>query len=52
MAQTLCHVTEMGIFIIYLAKIGMGAKIFIGGKWGAKLDGMGIGHISLNTLKR
>ena len=49
-AQTLSHVTEMHILVIYLAQIGMSSKVLVGRKWRTELDGMGCCHVTFNTL--
>ena len=50
-AQTLSHVTEVHILIIYLAQVGVSSKILVGRKWRTELDGMGCCHVTFNTLR-
>ena len=50
-AQTLSHVTEMHILVVYLAQVGMSSKVLVGRKWRTELDGMGCCHVTFDTLR-
>ena len=51
-AQTLCHVSQVHVLVVYLAHVGVTAEVGIGREWGAELDGLGVGEVALQTLAR
>ena len=50
-AQTLCHVPQVHIFVVYLSKVGISAEVLVGRKWRTELDGMSCSHVTFYALR-